>query len=257
MIKINLLPPHIIERRRVKAVAILLGVVLVIVVFLLAAVTWGPLPGISYAERMKAAEARRNAAQAAEKEVTDLQAETSAVEASYAAKGAIVTWVDNADRRPAEWVTYFNMVNQYIPADVVINGLPLPNGTNLNLTGSTSDLMAAARWYLNMLRCEMVDTSVGLNAVQFNPGNMSAGNPKMAMPVSMSLVLKAEWTDMMLPVPTPTSMGAAVRGRGGGGARMGAGGRGMGGGRGMAGRGERGGGRGRAGRGRAGGGRNL
>lgn len=247
MIKINLLPPHIIERRRVKAVAILLGVVFVIVVFLLAAVTWGPIPGVSYAERLKAAEARRDAAFQAQTEVEQLQAEVNAVAAGYAAKGAIVTWVEDADKRPAQWVTYFNMVNQYIPADVVVNGLPLPSGTNLNLTGSTTDLMAAARWYLNMLRCEMVDTSQGRNAVRFTPGNMSGGNPKMAMPVSLSVVLKSEWTDMMMPVGTPTSVGGSVS-RGGGGGRMGGGGRGMGGG----GRGMGGGGRGMGGGGRGG-----
>jgi Tfp pilus assembly protein PilN len=222
MIKINLLPPHILERRRVKAIAILLVAVLAIEVLGLMALAWGPIPGVSYASRLKAAEAREAAAVAAENEVIQLEAEVDAIKASYGAKGEVVTWVARADGRPADWVTYFNTLNQYIPADVVLNGLPLPSGTTLNLQGSTSDMMAAVRWYLNMLRCEMVSRDP--NAVQFNPGSLSMGNPKMAMPVSMSVVLKPEWTDMMMAVATPSSIGGGAATRRGGGGRMGGGG---------------------------------
>jgi hypothetical protein len=131
--------------------------------------------------------------------------------------------VTDADERPAQWVGYFKKLNDYFPADVVVNGLNLPGGNTLNLSGSTSSLMAAARWYLNMLRCEMVDTSLGRNAVQFSPGTVAAGaaNPKMQMPVSITVTLKPGYLDMMMPVPTPEGIGGGAGGRGRG--RMGGG----------------------------------
>jgi len=230
MIKIQLLPPYILERRRVKALAILIVSVLVVETLLFAALLWAPVPG-SYASKWRAAQERRDKAFAEQVAVEDLQAQVAKVKASYGAKQTWVTWVDEADRRPAQWVGYFKMVNKYFPGDVVVHGLNLPSGNTLNLTGSTSGMMSAARWYLNMLRCEMVAPDI--NAVQFNPGTVAAGavNPRMAMPVSISVSLKPEYLDMMMPVPMPAGvttggrvsggrMGGAVSG--GGGARGGA-----------------------------------
>jgi Tfp pilus assembly protein PilN len=251
MIKIQLLPPYILERRRVKALALLIVFVLIVETLLFAALVWAPVPG-SYASKARAATARRDKAWADQAAVEELQAQVDRVKASYGAKQTWVAWVDEADRRPAQWVGYFKMVNKYFPADVVVHGLNLPSGNTLNLTGSTSDMMAAARWYLNMLRSEMVAPDI--NAVQFNPGTVAAGaaNPRMAMPVSISVSLKPEYLDMMMPVPTPSGVtaGGRVGGSrmGGGGGGRGGGGGGRGGGRG--GRGGRGGGggRGRGGR---------
>ena len=240
MIKIQLLPPYILERRRVKALAILIAFVLIVETLLFAALLWAPVPG-SYASKARAAVERRDKAFAEQAAVEELQARVAALEASYGAKQTWVTWVDDADRRPAQWVGYFKLLNKYFPGDVVVHGLNLPSGNTLNLTGSTSDMMAAARWYLNMLRCEMVTPDI--NAVQFNPGTVAAGaaNPRMAMPVSVSVSLKPEYLDMMMPVPTPSGVTAGGRvsgGRmGGGGGMRGGGGRGGGGMRGGGGRG--------------------
>ena len=220
MIKIQLLPPYILERRRVKALAILIVFVLIVEAVLFGALLWAPVPG-SYASKSKDAVQRRDKAWAAQAEVEELQEQVAALEASYGAKQTWVTWVDDADARPELWVGYFKLLNKYFPADVVVHGLNLPSGNTLNLTGSTSGMMAAARWYLNMLRCEMVTPD--MNAVQFNPGIVAAGaaNPKMAMPVSISVSLKPEYLDMMMPVPRPTGVGAGGRVSGG---RMGGGG---------------------------------
>jgi len=259
MIKVNLLPAHILERRRVKALAVLLVLILAIEALAFAAYMWAPAP-FSIGRQLQRAQDRRAKAEAAEAEVYDLEAEVQAVRARYASLAGWVSWVDEADALPEKWIKYFATLNKYVPGEVVLNGLSPPSGGALTLSGSTRDMMAAVRWYMNMLRCEMVDPSPG--SVQFSPGTAQyAGEPgaaadPMAMPVSIRVVLKPEYLDIFtMPVAPPADVGGsgAARGRGsaaggGGGGRMG-GGRGMRGGGGGMGRGGRGG-RGRGGMGR-------
>jgi hypothetical protein len=219
----------------VKALVVLLAFVLIVEVLLFMAYLWAPAP-FSLSVQRQREEKRRDEAFQAEQEVIDLEGELASIQARYRAKQGWVSWVDDADSRPAKWVNYFKTLNDYFPADVVVNGLNLPSGNTLSLSGSTSDLMAAARWYLNMLRCEMVNTGIGRDAVQFSPGNMASGavNPRMQMPVSISVALKPEDLDMItMPVAAPAGIGGAA---GRGGSRMG-GGPGMGGRRGGGGRG--------------------
>jgi hypothetical protein len=221
MIKIQLLPPYIVERRRVKALVALLIFVLIVEVLGFMAYLWAPAP-FSLSSQRRAAEERRDKAFQAEQEVVALEAERDRIRGRYEAKGSWVRWVDEADAKPAEWVAYFTKLVDYFPADVVVNGLSLPSGNTLNLSGSTSGLMAAARWYLNMLRCDVVNTEFGQQAVQFNPGAVAAGsaNPRMQMPVSISVALRPEFLDVMMPIARPAEIGGG--GRGGGG-RMGRG----------------------------------
>ncbi len=265
MIKINLLPGYILESRRVKALLRLLVAVIVIEVALLSAYVWSPVPKCLPSQKKAADD---SLAQWTKKynEVVALDDQAKATAARFATKASWVKWVDDADRIPGRWINYFKLVNKYIPKDVVINGLPLPSGNVLNLSGTTSDLRAASRWYLNMLRCEMVQPDP--NAVRFSVGGMvgwpgtPAGpgpNPKMSTPVAISIALNPEYIPLGLAPAVPpdagvgggASRGGGRGGGGGGGGRMGAGGGGGGGG---GGRGGGGGGRGGGGGGRGGGG---
>ena len=229
MIKINLLPAYIIERRRVKALAILLVFLLIVETLLFMAYVWAPAP-FSLASSYQQATERRNAAWDEQDAVEALMDEVEATKARYQTKASWVGWVAEADSKPKQWIQYFKTITKYFPADVVVHGLSLPSGNRLNLQGSTSNMMAAARWYLNMLRCEMVQPDP--NAVDFSPGQLAAGaaNPRMAMPVSISVVLKPEYLDMMMPVSMPGGITVGGRQRGGG--QMGGGGGRGGGGRG-------------------------
>jgi Tfp pilus assembly protein PilN len=218
MLKINLLPGYIVERRRVKALAILLGCVLVVEVVGFAAYLWAPVPG-SLATKYAGVVKERDEARAEQAKVEKLEADTAALQARYAVKQTRVKWVEEADKRPAQFAAYFKNITRYFPADVVVNGLSMPSGGRLNLTGSTDSLMSAVRWYLNMLRCEMVAPNT--NAVTFTPGQFAVGsaNPRMAMPVSISLQLRPEELDFMRALAPPAGMGGGPgRGRG----RMGA-----------------------------------
>jgi hypothetical protein len=268
MIKLNLLPKYIIERRRVKAWALGMVALLIIELVVLAAYVWSPLPPPlprSLKQRTADANAEAVAQRAAAAKVEDLNAEIDAINGRFAAKASWVTWKESADKVPERWVEYLTAVNELIPADVVIHGLQVPSAGVLNLSASTSDMMAGVRWYLNVLRSELVQP--GRQSVQFNPGQVAVApvagvTDPMQMSVGMTIVLKPEFYQEILMQPArPADLdgGGASGGRGGGrmGGAPGAGGRGggrggrgggMGGGRG----GGMGGGRGGGGMGRGG-----
>jgi Tfp pilus assembly protein PilN len=224
MIKINLLPGYIIERRRVKALVVVLAFVLLVEVAALAAYLWAPAP-FSLAGQYRRAEADRKKWEQEEYVVQQLEEEVAATAARFADKNLWVQWVKDADRLPEVWVRYFETLNKYVPADVVLNGLPLPSGNSLNLSGQTSNLMAAARWYLNMLRCELVLPDPG--SVTFSPGSavypgeVVGANPKMQQSVGIRVALRPEALDMITLVPAPPAGVAGGRPVGGRG-RMGA-----------------------------------
>lgn len=227
MIKINLLPDHILESRRVKALLRVFIFVLLLEVGALAAYVWAPAP-FSVTSRHNQAQNRLDDATVRGDEVRALEEEVAQARARYSERASWVQWVEEADRLPDKWVRYFTLLNQYIPEDVVINGFPLPSGNVLNLTGQTSDLASAARWYLNMLRCEMVVNSP--DAVSFStatvgwPGTMPTGSiAKMQQAVTMRILLKPEYLDMLTPAPAPAGTGLG-RTAGTTGGRMGTGG---------------------------------
>jgi hypothetical protein len=251
MIKIQLLPPHMLERRRVKKWAVLAILILLIETAAFLAYVWGPVPW-SLSSKLSDAKERDARVLAELTKCREMEAEIGQIQARYAGKKTWVTWVEKADALPARWREYFEELNTYVPADVVLSGIPLPSGTTLTLNGSTSDVMAAMRWYLNMLRCEMVEPHPQFVDIQTTPDPASweaprdGANPKMRHSVTIRVQLKVEELDMLLMppgVPGDAGVGGAGRGRGGG--RMGMGGRGMGG--------RGGGGGGRGGRGRGGG----
>lgn len=227
MIKINLLPRHILESRRVKALLRLIVAVLVLETAAFAAYVWAPAP-FSVSSRMRRAKQRRAAAVQQANAVRELESQVEAVRARFGEKAGWVNWVEEADELPQAWIDYFNAVIATIPANVVVGSLPTPSGGVITLSGSTSDLMSAARWYLNTLRCEIVQPSQ--DAVSFStatvgyPGELTPGpNPKMQQSVTMRMVLKPEVYSRMLTLPAPP----ASAGVGGGtgamlGGRMGA-----------------------------------
>ena len=245
MIKLNLLPKYIIERRRVKAWALMLVAILVIEVVALAAYVWAPLPAPlprSLKSRMADAQAEAAKQRAEALKVQELESEIDQIEARFQAKATWVTWTEAADQVPQRWVDYLTAVNELIPADVVIHGLQLPSAGVPNLSASTSDMMSAVRWYLNVLRSDLVQP--GLHSVQFNPGQMAAQpaagvTDPMRMSVGMTIALRPEFYQDVFAIPAPPADvdgGAGAGGRGGGrmgrgpGARGGGGGGGRGGG---------------------------
>lgn len=230
MLKINLLPSHILETRRVKAWVRILVVLLVVEVGLAVGYVWGPAP-FSLTPRQQAARTRLNDAYNEQAKIEQIQTEVRGIQARYGEKGSLVSWVNEADRVPRKWVRWFNLWRRYIPADVVLSAMPAPSA-NMTLVGYTSDWRAAARWYLNMLRCEMVNYT-GPGSVTLNlptvgwPGELAGGaNPKMQTQCTISMAIKPEFLDMLVLPAVPASVGASTARAGGGrmgGGRMGGG----------------------------------
>ncbi len=247
MIKIQLLPSHIVERRRVKVWAALVALVLIVETLGFCYYVWAPAP-FSLSTKLKDAQREQAEVDRQYVEVQGIENEVRQTVARYQGKGTWVNFVADSDKLPEMWVQYFEMLNEYIPADVVLNGIPLPSGTTLTLSGATSDVMAAVRWYLNMLRCEMVEPQVQFVDLQTTvdlpgQGRAGGGNPRMQHAVTIRVQLKPEYLRMYnLPPGVPADMGGGGRVGGRGGGRMGMGGRGMRGGRGGGMRGGRGGG---------------
>ena len=263
MIKINLLPAHILEGRKVKLVMAAMVLFVLAVTAALMAYVWAPAPFSLSAQRKEAQKTLADTKAAAD-QVRSLQTEADQVKASYTSKIGWVAWVEGADQRPEQWSRFYRYLIDYIPSEVVISALPAPSGTTLQLSGSTSDLRAATRWWLNMMRCHMVDTAqqqpvTFATPTQGWPGTLlpgpGGGNPRMATQVSLQVALNPMYlTFWNMPVAMPAGAGGGGAVGGGGGGRMGGrGGGGGGGGRGGGGGGGRGGGGG-GGRGGGGGG---
>lgn len=255
MLKINLLPSHILETRRVKAWVRILIVALIVEVGLAVGYIWGPAP-ICLGPKQRAADTRMDEAYNEQAAVQKIDADGKATQGRYAERNLLVTFVGEVDRIPAKWQRWVNLWRKYIPSDVVLSALPPPNST-MTLVGYTSDWRAATRWYLNMLRSEMLNYT-GPESITFSvptvgwPGELPTGaNPKMQTQCTITMAIRPEFVDMLTLPAAPASLGggaARVGGRGGtGGGRMGGGRGGMGGGRGGGGR--MGGGRGGMGRG--------
>jgi Tfp pilus assembly protein PilN len=229
MIKINLLPSHILESRRVKALLrwIILG--LLVIVGALCGYVWGPAP-FCLGPQQKVAQERLNEANTAWSAVETTKAEGARIAGQYAETSQWVAWVEEADKKPGQWIAWYNLLRKYIPADVVVTAFPSPS-TSLSFTGYTSDFKAACRWYLNMLRCEMLDGPA--DSVRFSTNTLgwpaqepAAENPRMRQPVTISLPISGRYLTMLEQPFPPTSAGVSG-GRGGarsaGGGRMGAG----------------------------------
>jgi Tfp pilus assembly protein PilN len=225
MIKINLLPSHILESRRVKALLrwIILG--LLVIVGALCGYVWGPAP-FCLGPQQKAAQERLDKANSDLSAVETTKAEVARVAGQYAETSQWVAWVEEADKKPGQWIAWYNLLRKYIPADVVVTAFPSPS-TNLNFTGYTSDFGAACRWYLNMLRCEMLDGPA--DSVRFSTNTLgwpaqepAADNPRMRQPVTISLPISQRYLTM-LEQPFPPASAGVGGGRGGAGAggRMG------------------------------------
>jgi len=197
MIKINLLPAHILEGRKVKLVIAAMVLFVLAVTAALMAYVWAPAPFSLSAQRKEAQKTLADTKAAAD-QVKSLQTEADQVKASYTSKIGWVAWVEGADQRPEQWSRFYRYLIDYIPSEVVISALPAPSGTTLQLSGSTSDLRAATRWWLNMMRCHMVDTAqqqpvTFATPTQGWPGTLlpgpGGGNPRMATQVSLQVAL--------------------------------------------------------------------
>jgi len=220
MIKINLLPPHILERRRVKIVAVLMALLLLATAAIMILIVF------SLRSQVTSSKEALTKATAEATEVTSIKENADALRGSFQGKSLWVGFVDSADRYPQAWVKWFQRINRWIPDELVINSLPPPNNNILTLQGSTSDYRAANRLWHNLMRCDLLAPSAGPNVTvnPLMPGPSGGANPRMAYPVTVTMNINGAYTQFMTfgRPQAPPSMGGVAPGAAAGG-RMGRG----------------------------------
>jgi|GEM_PF-5126243 len=176
MIKINLLPPHVVEKRKVRSLAVLLLALLLV-----------ELGGFSfYYATLKRTEADRKAkyaeVNARATEVEGLQAEAQAELAAAKPLLSKVGWYENIYQKNSKIADTLEKINEYIYAKMTVRSLTL-NGGQVNIQASTRDLDHVASAYLNLLRSPYINPPRG---VSFSPAIQVASARPGARPGPMT-----------------------------------------------------------------------
>lgn len=153
MIKINLLPIHILQRRRVRALFKVFAALLVAEILLLVLYCWAPVPW-SLTGRIKKLTGDNEVAKRAEEEVHQIERERDAERGKAVEPKAWVDWYDNSQLANKRWPTIFRYINRYIPDNVVIQEFPVTPGKRVyTFTGATDNPASVVKFYFNLLRC--------------------------------------------------------------------------------------------------------
>lgn len=159
MIKINLLPGHVAERRKVRSLAKLVVFALLLEVI-----------GLSYFvvrlvdKEKQLGEKYKDVHQSAEA-VRAMEKTTQAEQAAAAPYKGAVGWYDSIIQQNAKIADTLVKVNEYIYARLTVRNLSV-NGATVQLAGSTRDIDQVAKAYFNLLRSKYIQTgSVKLSGI--------------------------------------------------------------------------------------------
>jgi Tfp pilus assembly protein PilN len=149
MVKINLLPVHILERSRVRRTAVMVGLLLVLqgVALLLA---------VMHAKAKVAMEQDRATywSQVASA-VDDAAAMTSERQSAAGPYHQWVSWVDSEKTYETGVADLLQYLARFVHAKVALRQFEW-SGAQVRLTGVTDSVETAKQFYLNMLRCPIV-----------------------------------------------------------------------------------------------------
>jgi len=145
MIKINLLPAHILERQRIRSVIILVMVVILIEAGILGLVTVRVKQQL--ADAKTGLEYWKNRAGA----VAQVQTETQKTRAQAVFYGRWVMWKANINRYHEAWAQVLGEIAKWIYAKVQVESLQ-PSQQQVQIVGRTTSLEAFRKAYLNIIR---------------------------------------------------------------------------------------------------------
>jgi len=183
MIKINLLPPHVVERRKVRSLAKWLLLVLLV-----------EIVGLSfYVYRLAGEEARKKSefqeAKAQADLVRGLEEKVSAEKSAAAPFRAKLKWYDGIYKHNAKIADTLEKINEYIYAGMTVRNLSV-NGDQVQISGATKDIDHVARAYLNLLRSRYMSPGSLRMSLSSGPGvpggqsiggmGFTAGSPAMS-----------------------------------------------------------------------------
>lgn len=165
MIKINLLPAHILERQRLRS-----AVILVVVVLLVEAAVLGvAMTKVKGRLADKKVELEFWAEQAAQ--VGKIEAETNKVQAQAQSYGRWSAWTDAIDRYHEDWAVTLEDVSKWISARLQVTALN-PSPTAVSIQAQTDSLESFRKAYLNISRSPLftnVQFSISAPSVGWQP----------------------------------------------------------------------------------------
>jgi Tfp pilus assembly protein PilN len=238
MVKINLLPIYILERSRVRRIAVVVGLLLVLQIIAL-------LLAVMHAKAKVAMEQDRakywGDVAAAVDEVGKM---TQGRKTDVVPYQQWVNWVDSQkvyNNRVADLLQY---MAHFVHAKVVLREFSW-GGARISFSGATDSLATVRQFYMNMLRCPIVATvqlqvqvpgwtptqltplqrpgapgtypalgtrtmpvspqGTGYGPAQYRASAVRQVNPKESVPVTLQMTLRPEY----IPVPTPPPASAS------------------------------------------------
>ncbi|NIM05644.1 MAG: hypothetical protein GTO55_05500, partial [Armatimonadetes bacterium] len=164
MIKINLLPARVIEVRRVRNLAKLLILVVLVEVIVLSAGVY------SLAKQEQAWETKYDRAHERAEEVRTLEGQVAAAQRAASPLKAKVDWYESIYKHHEKIGEALEKINEYIFAKLTVRQLKL-SGSTVRLNAATKDIDHVAKAYFNLLR----SSNVVPGTVQMNIGKGSGG----------------------------------------------------------------------------------
>jgi len=205
MIKINLLPYQIIERRRVRSLMKVLGVVVLVEVAALG--FWVlQLNGSVRQAQQELADAKVVADQK-----RDVDQQIEGLNNQIAAVYKWVIWSTDVAGVAPQYATLLSAMNQYVPKEVIVQRMTV-SGPSMVIVGATGDMSVVAKYYRGMLQNPRVaqvtmGTQVPTWTLQGGASRTAAG--PMAIPVTLNLVLRQPPPAVTNPPTTSVSGGGA------------------------------------------------
>jgi len=175
MIKINLLPPHVVEKRKVRSLAVLLLALLLV-----------ELGGFFFyystlvrTEKAKTALLAETKAEA--DEVRSMQDQAAAEVAAAKPLSDKVGWYDKIYQNNSKIADTLGRINEYLYAKMTVRSISV-NGSQVNLQAATRDLDHVASAYLNLLRSPYITPA---RQVSFSPSlRVVSGSADRGAPVT-------------------------------------------------------------------------
>jgi len=176
MIKLNLLPAHFLERRRVKSLLRLLAVVLVAELALLGFYM------INLGRQVRAAQANLADATARAQVVLNLESQAQSVRSGISPLTQWTDFADNVARTNQQWAKLLSELNKWVYEKVALSSMSI-SGSQVSLVGATDNMKSVAKYYLTMLNNQMlVPEGVVLDTVVPSWSGGTAARPMAGTP---------------------------------------------------------------------------
>ena len=159
MIKINLLPAHILEQRRLRSVIVLVAVVILIEAAILGLVMM-QYKRMLADEKVELEYWKGRAAQ-----VGQIEGATQITQAETQLYARWPQWQANIDNYHEAWADTLTQIARWIYARVQVNSLS-PSPSQVQIVGATESLTTFRTAYLNLLRCPLyTNVTFGISGI--------------------------------------------------------------------------------------------